>query len=61
MDLLTSLLAAIAGYFAIAWKSEKDKADKQNAKELERLKKWAKAVGCKVKVPFDEGANIDDN
>lgn len=40
MDLLTTILAGIAGYFAIAWKSENDKADKRSAKRLEALERW---------------------
>ena len=59
MDLLTTILAGIAGYFAIAWKAEKDKADKRSAKRLEELERWAGKVADKVGVPFTNTTEDD--
>lgn len=59
MDPLTTILAGIAGYFALAWKAEKDKADSKSAKRLERIEKFCRAAGKKMKIPFDD--STEDN
>jgi hypothetical protein len=59
MDLLTTILCGVAGYFAIGWKSEKDKNDKRNDRKIERLERWARQAGSKVGIEFVDDDSAD--